>query len=111
MGLKFWVPLDGDLHNQGCSGVNFTSVGATIDNNGKIGKCYYLPNTSSTIYSDLFTPDVNTFSICGWFKAAESNTNNGYVFGLSTASAPSFMLYREATTNFRIYLDGSSTLS
>ena len=37
MSLKVWLPLNGDLHNQGCSDVRVVNNGATIDNAGKIG--------------------------------------------------------------------------
>ena len=40
MGLQIWLPLNGSLENQGLSNYTVINNGATIDNNGKIGKCY-----------------------------------------------------------------------
>jgi hypothetical protein len=45
MALQVWLPLNGDLHNQGLSNVTVTNNGATVDNNGKIGKCYSFDGT------------------------------------------------------------------
>lgn len=40
MALQVWLPLNGTLENKGLSNVTVTNNGATVDNNGKIGKCY-----------------------------------------------------------------------
>ena len=40
MSLQVWLPLNGNLNNQGLSEVTVTNNGATVDNNGKIGSCY-----------------------------------------------------------------------
>lgn len=40
MSLQVWLPLDGDLYNQGLTEAILDNHNATIDNNGKIGKCY-----------------------------------------------------------------------
>lgn len=38
MALQIWLPLNGNLENQGLNSSLFASS-ATYDNNGKIGKC------------------------------------------------------------------------
>ena len=40
MSLQVWLPLNGNLNNQGLSKVTVTNSGATVDSNGKIGSCY-----------------------------------------------------------------------
>lgn len=68
MSLKIWLPLNGNTENQGLADVTITNNGATIDNNGKIGKCYSFNGSDSYIStSDItyFSPD-NTRSICFW---------------------------------------------
>lgn len=107
MSLKVWLPLDGDLHNQGCGNIEATGINTVINNDGKIGKCYYC-NSSSRIYSDLFTPTSNNFSICCWYKMNSKNEASGYIIGLSRASEPSFMLYKYGNTYFRLYIDSYS---
>ena len=40
MSLQVWLPLNGNLNNQGLSEVTVTNNGATVDSSGKIGSCY-----------------------------------------------------------------------
>ena len=67
MSLRVWLPLDGDLRNQGISNSNnIISTGSSVVNTGKIGKCMKI--TSNT---DLqYTPNFNQYglSLSGWFK-------------------------------------------
>lgn len=108
MSLRIWLPLNGDLNNQGYDQGLIKNVGGTIDNNGKIGSCYYL-NSTSRIYSHLFTPKSNNFSICCWYKATPEDETSGYLFGISRASSASYLLYKAGLTQFRIYINGQTT--
>ena len=54
MSLQIWLPLTDDLHNQGLSEINVINNGATLDNNGKIGKCYSLASRPAAL-ADLFS--------------------------------------------------------
>ena len=40
MSLQVWLPLNGNLNNQGLSEVTVTNNGAAVDSSGKIGSCY-----------------------------------------------------------------------
>ena len=40
MSLQVWLPLNGNLNNQGLSDITVTNRGATANNSGKIGSCY-----------------------------------------------------------------------
>jgi len=40
MALQVWLPLNGNIKNQGLSNITVTNNGATVNDNGKIGKCY-----------------------------------------------------------------------
>lgn len=74
MSLRVWLPLNGSLDNQGLDNVVVTNNGATIDNNGKIGKCYSFDGNNDKIQiSNAPTPvDI---SIAMWFKRnATTNT-------------------------------------
>lgn len=49
MSLQVWLPLNGDLHNQGLNSLTFSNLNSsttTVDNAGKIGKC--LNNNTAT---------------------------------------------------------------
>jgi len=74
MSLKVWLPLDGDLRNLGCSDIEVTNNGATIDDNGKIGKCYSLNGTSNYITG---TYQITTnISFCCWANFSSQPTGN-----------------------------------
>ena len=60
MGLQVWLPLDGDLHNQGISDLQFTApspTNTTIDTAGKIGQCYI--NNSNTAGGLISNKTIN----------------------------------------------------
>lgn len=85
MSLAVWLPLNGDLHNQGLSNITVTNNGATIDNNGKIGKCYsfngndsYISLSSNKLY-DIFKGGSQPFSISFWVYHAD--TTRAVLFG------------------------------
>ena len=72
MSLRVWLPLNGDLRNFGCSDVEITNNGATINDSGKIGKCYsfdgsddYISLTDSLLYN-IFKGGTTPFSIAMW---------------------------------------------
>lgn len=85
MSLQVWLPLNGDLHNQGLCNVTVTNHGATINNNGKIGKCYQFDNNTSYIAlqnNQLFTilnGNTQPMSICFWVYQADSS--RAIIFG------------------------------
>ena len=75
MALQVWLPLNGDLKNKGCVDVTVVNNGATVDNSGKIGKCYYFNGNG---YITL--PSFNTTkSICFWLKSPKTNNTIAFV--------------------------------
>ena len=96
MALQVWLPLRGDLTNYGLSKFTFgtSATNITIDDNGKIGKCYksVVPSgANSGIYSadnGFMAKYINhkSFSICAWFNTTASNTPIIYLsYGLGLA--------------------------
>lgn len=88
MSLRVWLPLDGTLDNQGLDDITITNNGATIDNSGKIGKCYSFNGSDNYIYFpySFFNEDWS-YSI--WFYTTDTTTQtlgccrNGVGFGFS----------------------------
>ena len=77
MALQVWLPLNGNLNNQGLTDVTVTNSGATVDNNGKIGKCYSFDGTYVSFNKPLPNP-CSAFTVCGWVKLSTGYTaNNG----------------------------------
>ena len=97
MSLRVWLPLTGDLRNNGLSDVTVTNNGATVDNSGKIGKCYYLsgsPNFINTGYSTNI--GTNDFSIALWIKIPTITTGTYYAICSSKTAG-------SASVGFGIY--------
>lgn len=91
MSLQVWLPLNGDLKNYGLDGSNIvTNYGATINNNGKIGKCYQ--NTASNYCTiPININSKEPFSLCFWYRidtwsnwgtAITLNDNNDTYLGI-----------------------------
>ena len=72
MSLQVWLPLNGDLKNWGLSGLafsNLSSSNTTVNNSGKIGKCFN-NNLSSAggLLSNTTIELGQTQSMFCWFK-------------------------------------------
>ena len=86
MSLKVWLPLNGTLENKGTTDITASNYGATVDNNGKIGKCYkFNPDNSSSGQnyiklnaksSDIFQSG-QSFSLSCFFKLTGDLYSNG----------------------------------
>lgn len=74
MALQVWLPLNGNTNNQGLSNISVTNNGATVDSNGKIGKCYSFDGTNDYIQIPSMTLDLSYASICGWIKWGAFNS-------------------------------------
>lgn len=72
MSLQIWLPLNGDIHNQGLSNIQFSNTGATVSNFGKIGKCYSF-NGSSNYIQGNYKFYNNKYSVCAWIYSTSSS--------------------------------------
>lgn len=87
MSLRIWLPMhDGTLANQGLSDVTITNNGATVDNNGKLGKCYSFDGTSK--YISLTNPIDNASEVsCSvWVKPSTNTSTNEQIMNVGTSS-------------------------
>ena len=78
MALQIWLPLNGDLHNQGLDNIEIENHNTIINSNGKIGKCYEFGQNKYIKllnYSNTFT-NYLSFSISLWFKCTAQNTSH-----------------------------------
>ena len=111
MSLQVWLPLNGNLNNQGLSDLVFTNTNTTniiINNNGKIGKCYQrnTRETAGCITSDKTLTFDGDLSICCWAKVTETvgQTANGLVSMHSHADNTGFGInvYQANTSTYYI---------
>ncbi len=95
MSLRVWLPLNGNLDNQGVDSVSVTST-AILDSAGKIGQCYsfsgvnyiaipkmVLSGTTEWTYSAwIYLNNVSTTTATCLFSCRNSVTNTGYTIFL-----------------------------
>lgn len=77
MSLQVWLPLCGNLDNQGLDPVEFTyNTGATVDTSGKLGSCYYFNGTSHWIRASFDKTQYSgkEISLACWFKCNKVHT-------------------------------------
>ena len=117
MALIVWLPLNGNLNNQGLDGdITVTNSGATVDNNGKIGKCYSFTTSQYIELSNLPFSSLTHCSISFWIKVTGKGSSGWLPFtGQSTSyyllatSAGTGAFYNSTNnvgTNGKFYIDG-----
>lgn len=96
MSLQVWLPLRGDLRNQGISNITVTNNGATVDTSGKIGSCYYFNGGQSISTSYSTAIGTGDFSISMWLKIPTLSSGSYYAICTSktaTAASSGFGIY------------------
>ena len=112
MGLRIWLPLNGDLENKGLDNIVIANNGATIDDNGKIGKCYSFDGTNDYInitnanYPNIF---AGSFSICFWIYSNTDGSRDVYFgnYGLS-GSGNWFNIEKNTNNELRFWWNNGS---
>jgi hypothetical protein len=88
--MDLWLPLTQDTRQQGLSNASVTTVGsgATINANGKLGKCYYLDGTSNGYITTDFPTNfgTNDFTISLWVKIPTISSGTFYTIVSSKQS-------------------------
>lgn len=74
MALQVWMPLNGNLNNQGLCSTTITNGGATSNSVGKIGGCYSFNGSSNYITVTKAIPSLE-FSFGGWYKFNNISVN------------------------------------
>lgn len=75
MSLLVWLPLNGNLNNQGLKNLTVINNGATVDNNGKIGKCYSFNGSSNYLRINEKLIDNAQYTISFWMYATNVTAN------------------------------------
>lgn len=68
LGVQVWAPLNGNLINKGSIYQTLTSTGASINNSGKIGKCYSMSGTANNAIKGIYYSNSTNISFCIWVK-------------------------------------------
>lgn len=108
MSLYVWLPLTGDLHNQGTSNISIENMGAVTSNaSGKIGSCMSFTG-AATSYLRL-SPILSTgdCSIAFWAKLNSSSTAHTFYSQRTAANSTGFTIFSLTSGNLR-FDDGSA---
>ena len=115
MALQVWLPLNGDLTNNGLTNANITNSNATISNDGKIGKCYSFNGNSQKLTSTLplaISSSIGTLACWIKFNAFPASGKWMCLMQLGTSggfAACRLGVYMEYTNGINICIDGSTT--
>lgn len=107
--LSVWLPLNGDLRNQGLANITATNNGATVDNNGKIGKCYSFDGNN--LYGDW--SEINTLtqiSGCCWVYLNNLSSAQ-YFFHLGGQSSYPCKFSLDYEGSIRFQINGTEYIS
>lgn len=81
MALQVWLPLNGDLHNQGLKNIKPVGNGITLDNNGKIGQCYSFNGSNSISINAVVLPSQTpAWSFTCWFYLSDTTMTTASCF-------------------------------
>ena len=108
MALKVWLPLNKDLRSVGLSNITVINSGATLDNNGIIGKCYNIPLGK---YIGLDAKNVNNhkyspISIALWVYPTQNDSTSRSVFGCWENGGGGFY-FKSQKMGFNLYIGGA----
>lgn len=85
MALQVWLPLNGNLNNNGVGNYTITNVGATVNSSGKLGQCYDFTGASSRIGISNLGVTSYPISISGWVKVSGFDGNTQYFVSNNTS--------------------------
>lgn len=97
MSLRVWLPLNGNLENKGISHTTVVNSGTTVNDSGKIGKCY---SFASGNYIGLDANNVNNhkyspISCALWVYPTQSDSTERYILGCWQSGGVGFLLQNQ----------------
>ncbi|MBQ0112771.1 MAG: LamG domain-containing protein [Bacteroidales bacterium] len=92
MSLQVWLPLNGDIRNQGLSNITMLGSPNAWDSAGKMGKCaLFNGNVGNVIYYNATDFNyIDNFSWAVWVKTKYTGTAAQYIFTNGRADAGAF---------------------
>ena len=84
--LQVWLPLNGNLTNNGVGNLTISCT-ATVDNAGKIGKCYVCASGNHISFTNPITTSTTDFAISCWIYVTEYTSGYSSVFSSRTATS------------------------
>lgn len=112
MSLQVWLPLNGDLTQQGLSDIEVTNNNATVSNEGKIGKSYYFNGNKQWLqFNDTFKEFYNNdWSFAAWLKPTDS-TRSIILSEYYGSGASNIAIELTAARVIRVYWAGSPDIN
>lgn len=78
--LQVWLPLNGNIKNQGLSNYTIDAVRGSIvyNDSGKIGKCFYAHGVNTLRINNIIPDFYNysSYSLCAWLYIEAQNTTH-----------------------------------
>lgn len=108
MALKVWLPLDGNLKNNGYANVAVAGVNLTAENAGKTGKCMYFDGESSyiTVRPAILNNDTTEYSFACWIKPTDLTTASRALFSNRvTSNATGFFILLSNSSSYSYLID------
>ena len=108
MSLIHWWPLNGNLKDYGILNRTLTNINSTaINNNGKIGKCYYFNGSNNALRAEYpnTTKPTNALSLAGWYKAVSTSSDHYIINCYETGGAG--LAGASGSIKFQIYSSGA----
>ena len=107
MSLIHWWPLNGNLKDYGTLNTPLTNINSTaVNNNGKIGKCYYFNGSSNALRAEYpnTTKPTAAISLAGWYKAVSLNVSH-YIISCYESGGVG-LAGGTGNVNFQLYYNG-----
>lgn len=79
MSLQIWLPLNGNLKNNGIQPSTITPFNLTVNSNGKIGSCYSFNGSSSYILGtqNCITNSTQDWTFSCWMRLNSTSSSSG----------------------------------
>ena len=110
MGLVVWLPLLGNLNNQGTSAIQATGSNVTVNANGKLGSCYSFTSSNYSYIKLSEAPFDNTteeFSYCCWVKLNDTSTSTCLFSNRNETSYKGISIFLNNSGNILFYTGAS----